>query len=144
MKKVKNNFKKGIVKFVDTLLCYPELSSFQKIFIQSSDCVVSPEELEAARNQDPNPEFDPHAVEAWKIGMLALVMGTLSKDEEIYSWEEGIIRDGVLNSKLEEFSGRYSPLLAKLVSTCLAYYPEGRPNLTELLEFLIERKTEED
>lgn len=113
--------------------------------IQRNESVASPEELLQVGKNNFSAEINIYLAEVWKIGMLSLVMGTLSKDQIFYDWKNFEIKMVILGTKLEEFRERYkSPQLVKLVSSCLTYSQNDRPSLKELSKMLELRKKEEN
>lgn len=80
------------------------------------------------------------ATEAWMIGVLLLVMGTLVPEEAIYDWKAFELKEQELKQLLNEIKHRYSVLFYELISSCLDLNPDDRPTLSDILGYLQKRK----
>lgn len=117
-------------------------NSYFKTMLGISKCPLAPEQLKSLKNKVSVPNHDIQSTEAWAIGILLLTMATLSSEEVIYNWRNNMIDERGLKTQLSQVKDNYSPLFYDLVQKCLSFNPAKRPNLSQILTFLSQRKQE--
>ena len=126
----------GSYKISDPNLLSQRPNSLIQSMMGNAKCYLSPQLLAALQRQDFKPKVDPYKVDVFSFGITLLSCATLSKAEEFYDYEKGVMNYLVVAERLQKLQKNYSALVYELISEMLKIDEEERPDFIKLKEIL--------
>ena len=143
----KQNIGHGCVSVIDIFLTPEGLIKINDPAISSSSpfsfvegYYYAPELLESLSSLDPSliDSLDIFRADVFSLGMCALAAGLLEDCTDCYIYEQGLIDEEMLRSKLRRLAQVYSENYVRIIEAMLDFNISQRPDFIQLEECLVE------
>ena len=138
----RNIFASGnIYKLFDpSLSSQRELNGLARAIISREETFLSPEVISQVPKNQLTSSANKFKSDVFSLGITLLSLASLTKGEELYNYEAGMITNGLLQNRLALVKKQYSMLTYELIRTMLTMEESHRPDFEELQVRLVPYK----
>jgi len=108
----------------------------QAILLGGGRALLAPELLKQVPNQDFEIKTNKYKADVYSLGATLLSLATLIRSEDLYNYEQGTIDFALLDSRLKQIEGLYSPVFNHFLRDLLTFEESKRPDFIQLVDKL--------